>query len=355
MPSEKRILIIGGGLSGLTLAYLLSQQQINADVLEASSRIGGRIQTIQGPLGTPLELGATWFNESHSRLLALLDTLDLKKHPQVTKGTSLFQTSNTEPIQKFSVPEEENQSYRIVGGTQQLIEALIQKLDPNQIKLNSKVIQIKMENDGLKVGVSTGELIAADLVVVCLPPQATASEIQFSPTLPDPMPQLLPLVQTWMGGSIKFVLEFEEPFWKKSGYSGMAFSHVGIIAEIYDHSNEGKTKFGFTGFLNATASRLSLEERQGLVLRHLGELLEEKIPNPSIYQDKIWTDRLVLGANPIIQRPHQYHGHPLLLQSYYHEKLFFAGTETSTEYAGYMEGAIRSAERVAQQILKEKG
>lgn len=124
---------------------------------------------------------------------------------------------------------------------------------------------------------------------------------------------------------------------------------------MYDHSNADQSKFGFTGFLNGESRRLSPEERRHLVLQHLGELFEEKIPNPSFYQDQIWTDRLVLGENPIITRPHQYNGHPLLLRSYFNEKLFFAGTETSTEFAGYMEGAIRSAERIAGQILKIKG
>ena len=229
---------------------------------------------------------------------------------------------------------------------------MIQKLDPENLKLDSKVTQIQKVDDQLKVETSSGEVYAADQVILCLPPQVIASEIQFSPPLPQPIPQLLPIVQTWMAGSIKFVMEFEEPFWKKSGYSGMVFSHVGIIAEMYDHGNKEKTKFGFTGFLNSAASRFSPEERQNLVLQHLAELLEEKIPTPSLYQDKVWTDQYVLGENPIIPRAHQHNGHPLLLQSYFDGKLFFAGTETSTEYAGYMEGAIRSAERVASQILK---
>lgn len=354
MLSEKRILIVGGGLSGLTLAYLLSKYHIDSTLLEASSRFGGRIQTVKGPLGTPLELGATWLTDAHSRLLAMMKILDLDKHPQVSSGISLFQTCTQEPPQRFSVPHEESSSFRIVGGTSELIEALIQKLTPQQIKLNSKIQKISEEKDELKVEITSGEVYTTDYVIVCLPPQVIASEIDFSPVLPDPMPQLLPNVQTWMAGSIKFVLEFQEPFWKKAGYSGMVFSHVGIIAEMYDHSNAENTKFGFTGFLNSSASRFSPAERQKLVLNHLTELLGEKIPTLSHYQDKVWTDEFILGDNQIIQRPHQHNGHPLFLQSYLNGKLFFASTETSTEFAGYMEGAIRSAERVANQILKIK-
>lgn len=355
MSNPTRILIVGGGLSGLTLAYLLSQHQINPVVLEASPRIGGRVKTINGPLGTPLELGATWFSSEHLRINALMDELGLEKHPQLSGGISLFETTQESAPQKFSVPDEESSSFRIVGGTQSLTDALLQKLNPENLHLNSKVSKVESRKDTLMLQTSTGESFEAEQVILCLPPQVISSEITFSPTLPEPVPQLLPNVQTWMAGSIKFVLEFEEAFWRKKGYSGMAFSHVGIISEMYDHSNADQSKFGFTGFLNGESRRLSPEERRHLVLQHLGELFEEKIPNPSFYQDQIWTDRLVLGENPIITRPHQYNGHPLLLQSYFNEKLFFAGTETSTEFAGYMEGAIRSAERVAGQILKIKG
>ncbi len=48
MELDNKYIIVGGGLSGLTLAYQLSKKNINAYVLEASSRLGGRIQTIKG-------------------------------------------------------------------------------------------------------------------------------------------------------------------------------------------------------------------------------------------------------------------------------------------------------------------
>lgn len=74
---SKRIVLIGGGLSALTLAYLLSKQSIRVTIVEASSRLGGRIQTITGERETPLELGATWFSDMHQNLIHLLEELDL--------------------------------------------------------------------------------------------------------------------------------------------------------------------------------------------------------------------------------------------------------------------------------------
>ncbi|MCZ2101840.1 MAG: FAD-dependent oxidoreductase [Chitinophagales bacterium] len=111
---NERIIIIGGGLSGLTLAYLLSKRNIKATILEASDRLGGRIQTIKGNLETPMELGATWFSDMHPNLLALIDELGLQKYPQFSKGISLFQTKSFEPLKNslFRKPKTHRTDWR---------------------------------------------------------------------------------------------------------------------------------------------------------------------------------------------------------------------------------------------------
>lgn len=114
---QEKIVIVGGGLSGLTLAYLLKKVNKESIVLEGSNRLGGRIQTIKGNLETPLEIGATWFSDQHPNLLALIEELHLKRFPQFSKGISLFETKSFEPPQRFFVPESEAPSYRLAGGT----------------------------------------------------------------------------------------------------------------------------------------------------------------------------------------------------------------------------------------------
>ncbi|TZF84739.1 FAD-dependent oxidoreductase [Pedobacter sp. BS3] len=350
MKSEERIIIIGGGLSGLTLAYLLSKRNSSAIVLEASSRLGGRIQTIKGALETPLELGATWFSDMHPNLLSLIDELGLQKYPQFSKGISLFQTKSFEQPQKFFIPEAENPSYRLAGGTQLLIDALAQNLPDKNICLNTKVAAIQETANGLLLETSGKEKLQADKVIICIPPQLTATQIRFSPELPEALYAVLPAVQTWMAGALKFVLEYESAFWRNEGYSGMLYSHAGIITEMYDHTNFEENKFGFTGFLNSGAATYPQEVRREFVLRQLAELLGEQALTPVAYFDKIWTDEFISAGAQVIQRPHQNNGHPLLQQGYMNGKLFFTGTETAAEFAGYMEGAVIAAKSAAQRI-----
>jgi len=351
MKQNERIIIIGGGLSGLTLAYLLSKNNITSTILEASPRLGGRIQTIKGKLDTPLELGATWFSEMHSNLISLIKELNLKKYAQFTKGISLFQTNSFDPIQEFKVPEGENPSYRIVGGTQKLIDTLNKKITSENIQLNTKVKVIKEVENQLVIETENDLNYSADKVVLCIPPELVATQLYISPDLPSDLAQILPNVQTWMAGAIKFVLEYEEPFWRKSGYSGMIYSHAGIVTEMYDHTNFEQNKFGFTGFLNGSLASHPQEVREKLVLKQLNELLGEKALKPTAYFDKIWTHEFISGSNQNIQIPHQNNGHPLLQKSYLNGKLFFSGTESSSEFSGYMEGSILSALKALEKMI----
>lgn len=347
---KERILIVGGGLSGLTLAYLLSKRNIEAKVLEASPRLGGRIQTIKGTLETPLELGATWFSDMHKNMFNLLNELGLQKYEQFSKGKSLFQTKSFEPPQEFFVPASQSPSYRIADGTQALIDALANQLDNENIKLNTKVKAITDIGNALEVKISKGQKIQADKVILCVPPQLVDSQIQFSPELPNSVTKVLPTVHTWMAGSIKFVLEYNNPFWRNNGHSGMLFSHSGIVSEMHDHTNAKENKFGFTGFLNGGAISYSQEVRKEFVIRQLSELLGNEVLNYSSYSDKVWSDKFVVSESQTILRPHQNNGHSLLQNSYMNDKLFFSGTETATEFGGYMEGAIISAFKVNKRI-----
>ncbi|WP_370392182.1 flavin monoamine oxidase family protein [uncultured Winogradskyella sp.] len=342
MSSKDKYIIVGGGLSGLCLAYLLSKLNIDATILEGSSRIGGRILTTKGNRDTPLELGATWFSDMHTNLLDLIEELGLSKYSQFSKGISLFETKSFEPPQEFNVPDSQNPSYRIAGGTQRLIDKLAEKLSKDNIYLNAKVKSIKASDSSLEVKTGDGKIYKGTKVVLCMPPELI-SRITFTPELPSEVNAILPKVQTWMAGTVKFVLEYEEPFWRKKGYSGMLFSHAGIVSEMYDHTNLEETKYGFTGFLNGATAKYSKDVRKHYVLQHLSKLLGESAKKPTFYDDKVWTDEFVTKDNQSMLRPHQNNGHPLLQRAYGHDNLFFCNTETSTEFSGYMEGAISAS------------
>ena len=71
------IVIVGGGISGLFLAYKLVDTDLNILVLEKEKEFGGRVHTIQKN-GYQYECGAARFSNKHNKLLTLIHELDLK-------------------------------------------------------------------------------------------------------------------------------------------------------------------------------------------------------------------------------------------------------------------------------------
>jgi len=82
--------IIGAGLCGLTLAYLLKKKGIKSVLLEANNRIGGRIDTRYIDKVGSMEMGATWCNDTHHKLLDLLQELTISFTKQFTSGISFL-------------------------------------------------------------------------------------------------------------------------------------------------------------------------------------------------------------------------------------------------------------------------
>lgn len=132
------IIIIGAGLSGLLTAYHLKKQGIPFKVLEARARVGGRINTLFGADHTPVEMGATWFGLQHRYLIALLEELRIDYFEQYMKGSVFFQPFSTSPAESIQLPAQ-SPSYRISGGTSNLIDTLYQKLAENEVLLNQSV------------------------------------------------------------------------------------------------------------------------------------------------------------------------------------------------------------------------
>ena len=75
------ILVIGGGIAGLTVAYELSNHKHSVTLLEAKQRLGGRIHTlVDDSFSQPVELGAEFVHGDLPNTLSLLEEAKIPYH-----------------------------------------------------------------------------------------------------------------------------------------------------------------------------------------------------------------------------------------------------------------------------------
>lgn len=348
---QKQILIIGAGLTGLLLAYRLKKEGINVKVLEARDRIGGRIHTIYTEDNTPIEMGATWLGPQHTALIALLKELKIPVFPQFIDGKVFYQPSITEPPQEIYLPKNETSSYRIQGGTSALILKLAASLTKDELILNTSVSEILFKKENVQV-LTEHKSYTATNVISTLPPKLLVESIIHSPSLPESLLDISKNTHTWMGTSIKFGVSYKTPFWRKNGYSGTIYSTIGPITEAYDHTNTGETRYALKGFIQNTFANEDIASRKARVIDQLQACYGAQALAYTSYKECVWQDQIYTSVkhnNYIF--PHQNNGHTIYKPQYYTNRYIIAGSETASQYGGYMEGAVRSAHRSFKLII----
>lgn len=98
-PSTQRVVIVGAGLAGLTAAYRLKQQGVNATVYEANSRLGGRCWTNRSTFadGQIAERGGELIDQYHANIRQLAQELGL-----VLDNVVAAEPNGTEPFYYFN-------------------------------------------------------------------------------------------------------------------------------------------------------------------------------------------------------------------------------------------------------------
>ncbi len=344
---KHRVIIIGGGLAGLTAAYLLKKKGVNALILEANDRLGGRIYTKQyGDFS--FELGATWVFQDE-KLKILISELGLHIYPQYLSGDALINYAPTMETQKAPTDTLMQGAvyHKVQGGTGVIIQALADRVGDLNINTNSIVNEIDFSEDQCIITAKDGRTFEAECVILAVPPKVISEHITFSPSLG--IEEILKSTHTWMGESTKFTVLFDQDYWRQRGLSGFVYSNYGLIREMQDHSTPEEQIFALLGFLQPINDLLlDFDKRRQKVIQELMELFDIKNENILAYDDCLWVEyfsnKMGISFNRALA-PHQNNGHTEFLKAHFDGRLIFAGAETSPVNPGYMEGAVRSAHR----------
>jgi monoamine oxidase len=456
---EADVVVVGAGFAGLTAALGVKRAGHSVVLLEARSRVGGRVAGHRLPSGEFSERGGTFVGPTQDRILAALARFGIGTFPTFNEGSNVYvnggqrmefsdtgftgsappdplilpelvtvvtrldQMSTSVPVgapwtaanagqwdaetlagwiaansatERFRrlVPaatrpifgadpselsllfvlfyiaasgNESNpgtfernfntrdgaQERRIEGGSQVLGQAMAAALGKRRIVKRSPVRRIIQRRGRVRV-VSDRAVVVARRAIVAIPP-VLAGRIDYQPAMPaarDALTQRLA-----QGALTKVAAAYPKPFWRARGLNGSTLSTGGLVNATFDDSPEDGRPGVVFGFVGGDSSRhfadLGRAARRRAVLTELAELLGPEALDPTEFFVTEWPEERWSRGGPVGIYP------PGLMTTYGHAirepvgRIHWAGTETSTYWNGYMDGAIRSGERAAAEVLKE--
>ncbi|KAM3862287.1 amine oxidase [flavin-containing] [Diretmus argenteus] len=449
------VIVVGGGISGLSAAKLLKANGLNPVVLEARDRVGGRTFTVRNKETKYVDLGGAYVGPTQNRIFRLAKEYDIKTYkvneherlvhyangksypfkgsfPPMWNPFAVMDFNNlwrkmdemgkeipreapwraphaeewdnmtmkqlfdkicwTSAARRFatlfvnvnvtSEPHEVSalwflwyvkqcggtmrifsttnggQERKFVGGSSQISECMARELG-DLVKLQSPVYRIDQTADMVVVETVSKQTYTAKYVIVATPPGLNL-KMHFNPELPPLRNQLIHRVP--MGSVIKCMVYYKENFWRKKGYCGtMVIEEEGApIGLTLDDTKPDGTVPAIMGFILARKCRklsvLTKEERLKKICEIYSRVLgSEEALHPVHYEEKNWCEEEYSGGCYTAYFP------PGILTQYGKVlrepvgKLYFAGTETATEWSGYMEGAVQAGERAAREVMCAMG
>ncbi|OQU94095.1 hypothetical protein CLAIMM_00507 [Cladophialophora immunda] len=247
------------------------------------------------------------------------------------------------------------QYYKLAQGTQALSVGLAESLAPGSIILNSPVRRIEQTPESILVSAGRGEIHCRRVIVSV--PTPLYKEITFEPPLPKAKEQLSQANK--LGCTFKVMLLYAQPWWRGSGLCGMVQSFQGPVCVTRDSSIEETGNYTLTCFVGGQPGRslltLTQKERHDAVLSHVRRLFcpfTKTVPEPLAVTDHLWIQDQWSQGCPCPAAPPgamTNYGHALRTP---HLRAHFVGTETAFEWKGYLDGAVRSGERGAKEVIQ---
>lgn len=358
-------IVVGAGVSGLALAGKLQAAGQDYLLIEARERLGGRVETVpESATAVAVDLGPSWFwPATQPRITRLIAELGLSSFPQHDSGTILHLAKgdgSPEPLAQSSVHVD---AWRVGGGMGALIQALAQRLAPERIRTGLEVKKLIAHEDHVELQCANGADTVALLArhaVLALPPRIVATRISFEPELDESLQATLRATPTWMAAQCKAVSRFPVAFWRAGGYSGNAFvTHAqAVLGEVFDACGKSGMPAALGGIsaLPATVRTAFTKVHDLMIHSQFAQLFGPAAANGELFV-RDWAQE-AFTCTPldlVAASAHPQDAGPELVAAQWRGMLYLGGSETATQSAGYLEGALDAAERIGRALSARAG
>jgi monoamine oxidase len=239
--------------------------------------------------------------------------------------------------------------YHIVDGNDRLVEEL-RRAARCGVKLRHIVRAVAADERGVRVSVEGPNgrigIARADFVVMAVP-AALLPSVRFTPVLPPAQQRAFELLET--GPGTKALLRFSRPWWRKPGRPRAYGSNlaIGAVWDVGEAQSAALLTLLAGGRASAALTRMLDQGGAARVAQQLG-WLGSPSEFPQVHAVSWERDPWARGAYAYFSQRFDPALRPLLARSA--GRVLFAGCHTSREFQGYMNGAIESGHRVAEEI-----
>jgi len=291
------------------------------------------------------------FSTARKVIDAGLETVFAASGAEISLLFALFYAKSGTSLDSLLEINKGAQQDRFVGGAQQILNKLAAELG-DVVQLNWPVRRISQDNGLVTVSGEQGS-VTSHRVIVAIPP-TLAGRISYDPPLPplrDQLTQRMP-----MGTVIKCYAIYETPFWRDQGLSGQAVTDESSpLQTVFDNSPVDGNPGMLMGFSLAGRARKLLHhsesQRRDIVVNEFVRLFGPDAAKPIHYIDRSWADEeWSRGCYTGLMPPGTVIGYGAALRQPC-GRVHWAGTETATVWNGYLEGAILSGQRAAEEVL----
>jgi monoamine oxidase len=268
------------------------------------------------------------------------------------------------------------QALKVKGGTQQISETMIEKaLEKStmsavhaEVYYGCEIGSIQCSKDLVIAKSSTGDQVFhCRHVILAMSPTLFYQKIAFQPVLSKERTALYESMT--MGQAVKVIVVFEKPFWKDTtikensrttrASKALSISEIGLVSNIFDSTVGPHPALVCLITGNRAAHYHSIpspQNRQQVVLDQLLLMYPNYGDPPLAYMEKDWlAEQYSGGCFAAIARPTEsscFAKHKdLLHQAIVKDKVLVAGTESSTQFYGYLEGAVLAGKRAAEEVI----
>jgi monoamine oxidase len=245
------------------------------------------------------------------------------------------------------------QDARPVGGMGAIYRPVAAEL-ADALHLSQPVWKISQDADG--VTVSAADLAVRARRVIVAIPLAIATSIDYEPMLPVDrvfLHQRMP-----SGAVFKISIIYDEPFWRADGLSGQSAAPDSpatlTIDACTDTADPGIMCVITEGPAARRLGRLDEAERKAVIIGELVDRFGSKARTPVELHEQNWTVERYSGGGMLSHAPTGVlteFGYTLREPC---GRVHWAGTESSAVMCGWIDGAIRSGERAAAEVMSHE-